>query len=190
MLLLYYGKLNRFSVYSSGSFTTSWYHHLTVHIVPVIRSTSAQSSYMGQQATFYTLVNYCFLIYSLIRWIPAASISATTGGVITLLSCSTCRCHPHDPPGRPLMEPLHYLEHLTRHHPDFTVIQQHRLLHRLIHHTTVPHHCFRLYQHPLYHPPLPLRFPQVFIHRRPIAFVIGNFLSKVREGLQRWKELV
>ena len=34
LLLLYYVKLHRIYVYSSVSFTTSYSHHITIHIVP------------------------------------------------------------------------------------------------------------------------------------------------------------
>ena len=44
LLLLYYVKLYIISVYSSGSFTMSWSHHLTIWIIPGICSDSAQSS--------------------------------------------------------------------------------------------------------------------------------------------------
>ena len=79
-LLLYYVKLRIISVYSSGSFTSSWSHHLTIWIVPSICPTSAQSSYMERQATFSAMVVCRLLMYSLMGWIPAASTAATTRG--------------------------------------------------------------------------------------------------------------
>ena len=80
LLLLHYVKLNRLSVESSSLFTMSWSHHLIIRIVPGICSASAQSLYMGQKATFYAMIAFRPLMYSLMWWIPAASIATTTGG--------------------------------------------------------------------------------------------------------------
>ena len=80
LLLLYYVKLRRISVYSSGSLTTSWFHHITIQIVPISRFASTQSSYMGKHSTFFAIVACRLLMYSPMVWNPVTSIAATTEG--------------------------------------------------------------------------------------------------------------
>ena len=58
----------------------SWSHHRTNRLVPVIRSTSVHSSYMGQQATLSTMVACCLQMYTPMGWIPSASIVSTIEG--------------------------------------------------------------------------------------------------------------
>ena len=96
-----------------------------------------------------------------------------------------CSRLPRDTPDLPVLEPLLDIYHLPCHQPNITAVQYHRLRYRLIHHTTGPYRSSHLRQHSHNHPPPPLHFLQVLIHRLPTDVFIGYLPPKVMEGLQR-----
>ena len=58
---------------------TSWSHHLIVKLHAIIHSTLLHSLFIGQQATWFSMVACHILIYSLIGQGPAASSASVTG---------------------------------------------------------------------------------------------------------------
>ena len=80
MILLYYIKLNRLFLYSSGSFTKSWSHHIILRLIPGLRSASTESSYMGRHDTFSAMFDCHLLMYCIVGCSPADSSDANTGG--------------------------------------------------------------------------------------------------------------
>ena len=115
LLLLYYVKLRRISVYSSGSFTTSYFQHQNL---------------LCLNTDFIYGVTDQFFCYGFLSSPDVLSDGMRSRGfhwhfhweVLPLLDRPTCWLYSHDLPCLPFMEPFQKLQHLPRHHPALTTI--------------------------------------------------------------------
>ena len=95
-------------------------------------------------------------------------------GVLPLSAYPSFSCHPHDPSLRLVVEPLQDLENMTGHHSDIAAVKDHQLRHRLIHCSLDRYCCYRTFQQPCYHSPLPPSFPQVLVDHLRITVIMGD----------------
>ena len=112
-LLIYYVKLHKISVYSSGSFNTSRYHHITTHIDPQHPLRLNIEFIDGAEGHIfcYGLLPYPDVISYGMR--SCGFHCSHHQGVLPLPACPTCCRHPRDPPlphgdgtpPRPLADP-------------------------------------------------------------------------------------
>ena len=92
----------------------------------------------------------------------------------TLTLCNSCNQYID-----PVTKPFYRRHHCVCHHPYFSPIQKHQLDYCFINHHLGFYRCPYLTHNLLYHPPYPLRLPQVAIECLLVTFILCDYSSKV-----------